>query len=144
MNQKFEHLLKEHKLKVTPFRKDVLQLFVEAGRALSQQDLETMLPDADRITLYRTIKNFEDKGLIHKAIDGTSQPKFALCESECNHQKHHDAHVHFHCQKCQHTFCLDHVFVPSVAMPNGFEPLESQMIINGNCKSCNAKITSTN
>ncbi|MEZ4910003.1 MAG: transcriptional repressor [Saprospiraceae bacterium] len=139
MTQDTDTLLKHHQLKITPFRRDVLQIFITSGRALSHQDLESALSTFDRITLYRTLKNFEDKGLIHKAIDGTLQQKFALCDSLCDQHAHHDTHVHFHCQNCQHTFCLEHVYVPKVKMPIGFESSDSQMVINGKCKNCSVQ-----
>lgn len=72
-----ESILKKHLLRVTQFRLDVISIFITAGRALASHDIEEKLHDADRITLYRTLKSFEDKGIIHKAIDGTLTQKFA-------------------------------------------------------------------
>jgi len=136
-----ENILKKHRLRVTQFRTEVLDLFSSAGRALSSGDLEARLQDADRITLYRTLKSFEDKGIIHKAIDGTQTPKFALCESECSEHHHRDEHVHFHCHQCENTFCLDHVFIPEIPVPKNFKAEEMNMIVSGICDKCNAIAT---
>jgi Fur family transcriptional regulator, ferric uptake regulator len=135
-----EKILKKHSLRVTPIRTDVINIFSAAGRALSSNDIETNLKDADRITLYRTLKSFEDKGIIHKAIDGTTTQKYALCEDECDEHHHHDEHVHFHCEKCENTFCLDHVYVPQVIVPEGFVVRDTNMIVNGVCKDCTTKV----
>ncbi|MFZ1456094.1 MAG: transcriptional repressor, partial [Saprospiraceae bacterium] len=78
-----EKILKKHHLRHTPFRAEVLQIFANAGKALSSHDIESQLSDADRITLYRTLKSFEEKGIIHKAIDGTITQKYAICEAHC-------------------------------------------------------------
>ncbi len=129
-------ILKNHNLRVTPFRTEVLSLFANAGKALSSQELEARLYDADRITLYRTIKSFEEKGIIHKAIDGTLTQKYALCEAECNEHHHHDEHVHFHCDKCENTFCLDHIYVPHVQLPSGFTVKKTNMVVSGVCEKC--------
>lgn len=131
-----ESILKKHHLRVTPFRVDVIELFAKTGHAMSAAELELLLQDADRITLYRTLKSFEDKGIIHKAIDGTLTQKYALCESQCDEHHHHDEHVHFHCVKCANTFCLDHVFVPAIQLPNGFKTQQTDMIVSGICEKC--------
>ncbi len=131
-----DNILKKHNLRVTPFRTLVLSLFTSAGKALSSHDLETELQDADRITLYRTLKSFEEKGIIHKAIDGTITQKYALCENECSEYHHHDEHVHFHCEKCENTFCLEQVFVPRVRMPDGFSAKQTNMVVSGVCDHC--------
>jgi Fur family ferric uptake transcriptional regulator len=136
MSDTAQHILRRHGLRITQFRLDTIDLFLAAGKALSSADVETSLPDPDRITLYRTLKTLEDKGIIHKALDGTQVQKFALCESNCSEHHHHDEHVHFHCTKCENTFCLDDVFVPQVNMPAGFVASESNMIVNGLCGRC--------
>jgi Fur family ferric uptake transcriptional regulator len=129
-------LLKKHHLRVTPFRLDVLDVFLKAGFAMSSADIESQLVQADRITLYRTLKSFEDQGIIHKAIDGTITQKYALCDAHCNEHHHHDEHVHFHCLKCENTFCLDHVFVPKISLPEKFKVTQTNMIVNGICDRC--------
>ncbi|MBK8349291.1 MAG: transcriptional repressor [Saprospiraceae bacterium] len=131
-----ETILKKHRLRVTQFRVDVVEIFASAGRALSSPDIEEKLKDADRITLYRTLKSFEDKGIIHKAIDGTIVQKYALCEAHCDEHHHHDEHVHFHCESCENTFCLERVFVPKVDLPAGFSVTQTNMIVHGICEKC--------
>lgn len=129
-------ILKNHNLRITPFRVEVLEIFMNADHALTTNDLELKLVDFDKVTLYRTLKRFEEKGIIHKAIDGTNHPKFAICEAHCHEHHHHDEHVHFHCFKCENTFCVESVFIPQVTMPEGFKVKQTDMIVSGLCEKC--------
>ena len=61
--------LEQSNLRKTAIRKEVLQLFLKAkGNALSSRDIESQLENPDRITLYRTLRTFEEKGLIHRPL----------------------------------------------------------------------------
>ena len=57
-------LLKHHDLRLTQVRKEVLSVFLKKEQALSQSDIEENVGQIDRITLYRTLRSFEDNGLI--------------------------------------------------------------------------------
>ena len=131
-----EEILKKHGLRNTKFRNEVLQVFCNYNHALSSNDIENILNHSDRITLYRTLKHFEEKGVIHKAIDGTSIVKYALCEADCSVAAHHDHHVHFHCQKCENTFCLEHVHIPTIDLPSGYTYKSMDMVVEGICNNC--------
>jgi Fur family transcriptional regulator, ferric uptake regulator len=131
-----EDILRQHQLKVTPFRISVLDLFLDASHALPLNIIESSLNNPDRITLYRTLKNFEDKGLIHFVSDGTPMRKYALCIDDCSEHSHVDEHVHFHCTICLNTTCLDHVVIPQIALPQGYAFEHANMTVNGICKEC--------
>ena len=88
-------ILTANKLSKTEVRKKVLSLFISSDNALSLQEIESSFEKIDRITLYRTLKTFESKGIIHKAIDGTNHPKYAMCEESCDEHNHNDNHAHF-------------------------------------------------
>ena len=91
-----QDLLKSHHLRITPIREKVLDVFLSrGGEAIPKMIIEENLVRFDRVTLYRTIKQFEEKGLIHEVIDTKGQTKYALCATECTTQEHHDDHLHF-------------------------------------------------
>lgn len=137
MSDRSLHILKTHKLRVTDNRIALLEIFKNSDKALSSADIELHLPETDRVTLYRTLKSFQEKGIIHKAIDGSDTPRYAMCISDCTEDTHHDEHVHFRCQSCESTFCLNDVFVPKVETPTGFEVRSLHMIVEGICSKCN-------
>jgi Fur family transcriptional regulator, ferric uptake regulator len=133
-----ETILKKHHLKVTPIRAQVVKVIAEASYALSLQEIENGLTDPDRITLYRTLKNFEEKGIIHKVTDSTQVVKYAMCDEHCSEHAHTDEHVHFHCERCKNTFCLDHTTLPQVSLPQGYTFGQMTMTVSGVCKNCNS------
>ena len=134
-----ERMLEEHRLRKTTFRKEVLAIFLTyQGRAITQIDIEEKLGDFDRITLYRTLKSFEDKGLIHLALDVTGQSKYALCNHGCDEDSHHDMHAHFHCDHCGKTLCLDEMSERFDSLvPKGYQVDDVQITFSGTCSICN-------
>jgi Fur family ferric uptake transcriptional regulator len=128
-------LLKSHKLRVTPFRLKVLSAFKQNHSALSLNDLETSLGDFDRVTLYRTLKTFSDKGIIHEILMPGDVRKMAICQESCSVSKHDHKHVHFHCDSCQETFCIDLPAYPEIEL-DGFSIKQLEIQAQGICKDC--------
>lgn len=130
-------LLKKHNLRLTEIRKQILAVFIQSGKqALSSADIEQRLDKSDRVTLYRTLKSFEETGLIHTAVDGSTKIKYALCSSDCNHEKHFDEHAHFYCTRCKQTTCLNEVVVPEIQLPKDYQLESKQLVLSGICGDC--------
>jgi Fur family ferric uptake transcriptional regulator len=129
-------VLRDYKLRSTPNRKEILRLFLKREYALSHGDIEKEIENSlDRVTVYRTLKTFLDKGLIHKVLDDEGGVKYALCSDACNAAGHHHDHVHFKCTRCGQTYCLN-VEVPSVRLPKGYQEQEVNLLIQGVCRQC--------
>ena len=130
-------ILKKNGLSVTEGRKKILELFFDAEGALAHADIEKNTDAAfDRVTVYRTLQTFVEKGIIHQIPTTDNSVLYALCKDNCAAGHHHDEHVHFICNNCHKTICLDDVTVPSVKLPSGFSPLQSAMVVNGICSEC--------
>ena len=138
MLQKAEEILKNHGLRKTDFRIQVLKRILSKPEvAVSQKYIEEGLGNFDRITLYRTLKSFEKLGIIHKAVDGLSELKFALCQEGCTVHKHDDKHAHFHCETCGETFCLDGFDMPKIDLDKNYLVNDIQLALSGVCVRCN-------
>ncbi len=129
-------LLKTHGLKVTETRLNVLGQFFEHDHALTHQDLESALPQFDRVTLYRTLNSFESKGITHKVLGSKGVAKFALCKHQCDEHGHHDNHFHFHCTNCEKTYCLDESLKQEIKLPKGFVMHDVRLNVRGVCEEC--------
>lgn len=131
-------LLKDFRLRTTSSRQEILHLFLRKEYALSHGDIEKEISNSlDRVTVYRTLKTFLDKGLIHKVLDDEGSLKYALCSEACTTTGHHHNHVHFKCTSCGQTNCLD-VEIPPVKLPKGYKPKELNILIQGVCENCSA------
>lgn len=130
--------LKNFDLRHTQGREEVLTLFLGSDHALAHSDIETGLgPDHDRVTIYRTLRTFLDKGILHKVLDDSGNPKYALCRETCAQGHHHHDHVHFKCEDCGQTTCLEQVHIPAVSLPQGYSRKEMNLLIQGICQECN-------
>jgi Fur family transcriptional regulator, ferric uptake regulator len=130
-------ILKKNQLSVTDGRKKILELFINNEGALAHADIEKKTGELfDRVTVYRTLNTFVEKGIIHLIPTTDNSILYALCKDNCEAGHHHDNHVHFICEECGKTTCLDEVTVPEVKLPKGFSPNHSEMVVNGVCGDC--------
>jgi Fur family ferric uptake transcriptional regulator len=132
-----EKVLQRHDIRRTNCRVDILHEFIGATHALSQPDLERAMGESyDRVTIYRTLTLYLDKGLIHKVLDDSGAMKYALCPDTCQDHAHNHEHVHFKCVTCGNTICIESVEVPSIKLPEGYQLQETNLLLSGVCKDC--------
>ncbi|WP_018476713.1 Fur family transcriptional regulator [Pontibacter roseus] len=134
---KLHQIIHKYGLRKTNCRTDVLNLFLENKHALAHAAIEQQLgKQYDRVTLYRTLHSFEEKGLLHSINDGSGAVKYALCKEACNQHQHHDNHIHFSCTSCGQTYCINEVHIPALRMPAGYQVRELHFSAQGICSSC--------
>lgn len=132
-------ILRQNQLKNTKQRVRVLEEITSDSTAISQPELEKKLgKEIDRVTLYRILNTYEDKGILHRIIDINGTANYAICSSACTAHHHHDEHVHFNCTNCSKIYCLE-TKVPRIDIPNGFETESLNLIAYGICKKCSSK-----
>ncbi|MBX2952649.1 MAG: transcriptional repressor [Leadbetterella sp.] len=130
-------ILKNTGLRVTETRQVILERFQEKTAAISQSDIEGELGEnIDRVTVYRTLKTFVEKGIIHKILDDKGGIKYALCKEQCHPGHHHHDHLHFKCSVCLQTTCLEKNFIPEISLPAGYLKQEVNILVQGVCPNC--------
>ncbi len=130
-------ILKRSDLRKTPFRIRVLDYFIlQPHAAVRNTDLEQNIGDFDRITLYRTLKTFEEKGIIHEVVDGSKDQKYALCHHDCKVHISDGDHAHFSCKLCGNTYCLDSVGELNIQLPSNYVLDKVQVMLSGTCDNC--------
>lgn len=130
-----DDILNSRHIKPTAMRELVLKILGEQTSAVSLAEIESAFDKADKTTLYRTLKTFEENKLIHSIDDGTGAVKYALCKETCQCNPE-DLHVHFLCTKCKHTYCLNDITIPSISLPINFKLETINMVVKGVCANC--------
>mgnify|MGYP003109636221 FL=1 len=132
-----ERQLKRFGVRPTAMRILVHQFMASQNSAVSLSSVEGNFEKSDRTTLYRTLKTFEEKCIVHQIDDGTGIPKYALCDHDNGMANHSDLHLHFHCTKCNRTTCLTEHRIPQINLPDKFIPEDVNMLVKGTCEHCN-------
>lgn len=129
-------LLESHGVKPTPNRILLARALDAAGRPLSMTELETAVESIDKSNVFRTLQTFRDAHLVHALEDSGSGVRYELCHS---HLEEHDddLHVHFFCEKCHRTFCLEDIPVPPVPTPPSYQVSGASYLLKGLCPECN-------
>src|SRR5580658_2347030 len=130
MQTQINSILKRNNLSVTSGRKRILELFLENAAALSHGDIEKKAGEKfDRVTVYRTLQSFVEKGIIHSIPTADNSILYALCKDNCSEGHHHHNHIHFVCNKCGNTFCLEQVATPMVKLPDNFIATKVEVVV---------------
>lgn len=135
MVKEFDKKLKARNIKPTAMRELVLQVLTDQPTAISLPELEQKFEKADKATLYRTLKTFQEHRLIHAIEDGTGSVKYALCEDSCSCNPD-DLHLHFLCTKCGKTYCLVDTPIKRPELPEGFRFDSANFVVKGRCSNC--------
>ncbi|MCM1320292.1 MAG: transcriptional repressor [Muribaculaceae bacterium] len=133
---KIEEILESRGVKPTPNRILVLRELLKASTPMSLADIEQALDySVDKASIFRVLELFADKDVVHTIEDGSRSIKYEICHSQGQHSIT-DQHAHFYCERCHRTYCLEHLKIPAIILPEGFSPHSVNYLIKGNCPNC--------
>ncbi|MCG2713516.1 MAG: transcriptional repressor [Candidatus Omnitrophica bacterium] len=97
--ESYLQILKNNRLKITPRRKAVIDVFMNSGSHMGPYDvygkLKKNLPTIGLPTVYRILAEFKDTGILVQSLSENRQLRYALCTLPNEH------HHHFTCRKCR-------------------------------------------
>lgn len=104
----------------------------------SLSNLERKMVSMDKSSIFRTLTLFLEHDVVHAFEDGRGVLCYELCEEKgaCDH---HDGHIHFYCESCQRSFCMEDIHIPSFELPEDFYPHSISFVIKGECPDCRKK-----
>lgn len=109
-----------------------------AGRPVSLSDMERMNLQMDKSSIFRVLTLFLEHDVAHSFEDGRGVLNYELCRSDGACDKH-DSHVHFYCESCQRSFCLESIHIHGIKLPEGFSAHSLSFVIKGECPECRKK-----
>ncbi len=139
MNSEETILRLQHKgIKPTANRILVYRTLCQKASPLSLTNLEAMMPTMDKSSIFRVLTLFLEHEVVHSFEDGRGLLNYELCghHGPC---KHDENHIHFYCEICQRSFCLEDAQMPDIQLPEGFEAHAMSFVIKGVCAECKAK-----
>ncbi|GCD77549.1 hypothetical protein JCM31826_10310 [Thermaurantimonas aggregans] len=137
-NLSAEDLLRKANLKVTKWRKVLLQKIMDNESGISYSDLSQSEDfTGHRVTLYRALIDLEEAGLVEKLRDATGAVKYMLKTAE---GQSHKLHPHFSCRVCNSMVCLSDIDLPKIVLPPGFKNEQMVCLVYGLCSKCNASM----
>lgn len=101
----------------------------------SLKDIEMHMLTIDKSSISRVLSLFLQHDVVHSFEDGRGVLKYELCH-EHGKCSHHDNHIHFYCEKCGRSFCMDGLQLPKFELPTGFHAHSMSFVIKGECPSC--------
>ncbi len=137
-NTRLERMLINKGVKPTSNRILVYKALMNAPRPVSLADIECSLESLDKASIFRVLELFAANDIVHVLEDGSRSLKYELCRSDSHHTVD-DRHVHFYCERCMQTFCLEDVSVPPIDTPAGFITRSVNYMLKGLCPDCAAK-----
>ena len=124
-------ILSTKKLSITSSRTRILDVLLDSKVALSEKEIRGKLSDhCDRATIYRTLKTFTVKGIVHPVITESLVTKYVI-------KKDPENHLHFKCTSCEKVYCMTAVQLSDYTLPKGFIQYETNFLVTGICKHCN-------
>ena len=133
----FAEYLARERLKTTPQRKTILDVFLDSKGHITSEELYTRVKEVDssigQATVYRTLKLLADSGIAKEVnlSDGFVRYEHALGE------EHHD---HLICVNCKKTVEIVDERIEELqerlAEANGFKLVGHEMYLYGVCDDC--------
>ena len=125
-------------IKPTANRILVYREMSRSEQPMSLSDMEQRLLSMDKSSIFRVLTLFFEHDVVHTFSDGRGILHYELCSSRgaCSH---HDSHLHFYCESCQQSYCIESLPLPHVVLPDGFSAHSASYVIKGECPHCRSR-----
>lgn len=134
-----EAYLAQKGIRPTAARILVVQQLAGMTGPASLFELEAALGTLDKSTISRTLALLLEHHVVHAFEDGSGSVKYELCRSTSDVCRVGDRHIHFFCERCHRTFCLDNIKIPVASLPEGYVIDTINYMVKGLCPVCGRK-----
>ena len=117
----------------------VLQKLSERTSPASLFELEAELETLDKSTISRSLALLLEHHAIHSFEDGSGSIKYEICQSRSETCPVGDRHIHFFCEVCRKTSCLNNIKIPVAQLPEGYIMDTINYTVKAVCPLCNKR-----
>ena len=138
--------LSEKKYKMTPQRKEILQIFIDSkeGEHLSAEEVYDLLKEKDfdfgLATVYRNVELLNKLGILNKIEFGDGRTRYELSTSDPQLHQHH----HLICLNCKKIIEFEEDLLDDleahISQKSGFQILNHEVKFFGYCSECKDKV----
>lgn len=114
----------------------ILQKLSELTSPVSLFELETELETLDKSTISRSLAVLLEHHAIHSFEDGSGSMKYEICRNKADRCFIGDRHIHFFCEMCHKTTCIDNIKIPVVELPEEYIMDSINYTVKGICPAC--------
>ena len=90
----------------------------------------------DKSTISRSLAILLEHHAVHAFEDGSGSMKYEICRSDTDTCFIENRHIHFYCEVCHKTYCMDPIKIPVVQLPEGFIMDTINYTVKGICPAC--------
>ncbi len=138
--------LSERKYKMTPQRKEILQIFIDSDedKHLSAEEVYDLLKQKDfdfgLATVYRNVELLNNLGILNKIEFGDGRTRYELSASDPQLHQHH----HLICLNCKKIIEFEEDLLENleckIEKKSGFKILNHEVKFFGYCADCKNKV----
>jgi Fur family transcriptional regulator, ferric uptake regulator len=125
-----EEVLKQHQLRITKQRIEVLRYYMNSTRAISHNELESHFDGTiDRVSIYRILHAFTKANILCKIVDSIGKTSYVT-----ENIKHSNSH--FKCNSCNSVIELPELPESYLTKLPELNIQHLQLLAEGTCKNC--------
>lgn len=138
--------LSERNYKMTPQRKEILQIFIDSNeeKHLSAEEVHELLKQKDfdfgLATVYRNVELLNRLGILNRVDFGDGRTRYELSTSDPQLHQHH----HLICLKCKKIIEFDEDLLEYlesyISKKSGFQILNHEVKFFGYCSDCRKEV----
>jgi Fur family ferric uptake transcriptional regulator len=132
-DEKIEKSLRDNHLKITKTRVAVFNILLSSQKPLSHSEIMEKLDTEktwDRVTIYRTLSEFEEKKIIKTLLSKERTTFFEIIDTL-------KEHAHITCEICGKMECLiDEMFHFAIKEAGDYQIRSVEILVKGICGNC--------
>ena len=139
-------ILNNYGLYITRSRLMILEAVLRSPPVFDHTDLMAACKEKiDRVTIWRALQLFHECKMLLKVPSSDGVIRYAFRgitgkEIPARQASKQNSHLQLICQDCGKIISVDNFKFPVRVLPDEFEPLYIDMIVNGKCSSCAKKV----